>query len=112
MNIRVVIILKELFSLADRLRLLREERGLTQSELARQLGLSRSSVNGWESGLAVPSTSMIIELAKIFHVTTDYLLGMENGCVFKAEHLTTKEASIIASLIQCLEQNNASKEGS
>lgn len=102
--------MKELFSLADRLRTLREMRGVTQAELGRQLGLTRSSVNGWEAGIAVPSTSMIIELAKIFHVTTDYLLGMNNGNVLQANLLTEKEIATIAALIECMEENRDEKK--
>ena len=66
---------KELFSLVDRIKTLRESAGLTQAEVARQLGMSRSGVNAWEMGLYVPSTQYIVELAKYFNVSTDYLLG-------------------------------------
>ena len=55
---------KELFSLAEKIKILREKSGLTQAEIARTLGLSRSSVNAWEMGLSVPSTQYIVELAK------------------------------------------------
>ena len=63
---------------SDRIRLLRERRGLTQSELAKQLGITRSSVNAWEQGISVPSTQYIVELATIFKISTDYLLGVES----------------------------------
>lgn len=56
---------KELFLLADKIRHIREQAGITQAELARKLGLTRSSVNSWEMGLSVPSTSYVIELAKL-----------------------------------------------
>ena len=67
---------KELFSLADKIKLLRENSGLTQAGIARQLGISRSGVNAWEMGLSVPSTQYIVELAKTFGVSTDFLLGI------------------------------------
>ena len=54
---------KELLSLADRIKSLREGAGLTQAEIARALGISRSGVNAWEMGLSVPSTQYIVELA-------------------------------------------------
>lgn len=56
---------KELFLLADKIRHIREQAGITQAELARKLGLTRSSVNSWEMGLSVPSTPYVIELAKL-----------------------------------------------
>lgn len=62
--------------IADRIKSLREKTNKTQSELAKQLGITRSSVNAWEMGISVPSTQYIVELANIFHVSTDYLLGV------------------------------------
>ena len=67
---------KELFPLAGKIKQLREKSEMTQAELARELGLTRSSINAWEMGLSVPSTPFIVELAKLFGVSTDYLLGL------------------------------------
>ena len=61
--------------IADRIKSLREQQNITQSDLAKQLGITRSSVNAWEMGISVPSTQYIVELAHIFNVSTDYLLG-------------------------------------
>lgn len=41
---------------ADRIRALREQKELTQTELSKLLGITRSSVNAWEMGISVPST--------------------------------------------------------
>lgn len=49
---------KELFSLAEKIKLLRETTGMTQAELARILGISRSGVNAWEMGLSIPSWNL------------------------------------------------------
>ena len=70
---------KKLFTLADRLKTLRDSSGYTQAEIARSFGISRSSVNSWEMGLSVPSTQYIVELAKKYNVSTDYLLGLNKG---------------------------------
>ena len=48
----------------DKIKLLREQKGLTQAELARKLGLTRAGVNAWEMGLSMPSTQYIVELAR------------------------------------------------
>ena len=48
---------------------------MTQTELAKKLGITRSSVNAWEMGISVPSTQYIIELSLLYKVSTDYLLG-------------------------------------
>lgn len=62
----------------DILRELREEKGLTQAQLAEQLHFSLSIVNKWENGKKNPSVEAIKILAKYFNVTTDYLLNIDN----------------------------------
>ena len=92
---------KELFSLADKIKLLREKSDLTQAEVARALGLSRSGVNAWEMGLSVPSTPYVVELAKMFGVSTDYLLGMEDSPSISIKGLTKKQVAVLLETIDC-----------
>jgi transcriptional regulator with XRE-family HTH domain len=92
---------KELFTLAEKIKLLREKSDLTQSELAKMLGLSRSGVNAWEMGLSIPSTPYVVELAKTFQVSTDYLLGMDNTATIPINGLTEKQVSAVLDVIQC-----------
>ena len=58
----------------DRIRELRRKRGISQEELAEQLGISRQAVSKWESGQSMPDLDKIILLSDYFDVTTDYLL--------------------------------------
>ena len=60
--------------IAEKIKRLREQDSLTQAELAKRLGITRSSVNAWEMGISAPSTQYLVELANIFKVSTDYLL--------------------------------------
>lgn len=92
---------KGLLLLAEKIKSIREQLGMTQAEVARKLGLTRSSINGWEMGLSVPSTQYIVELAKLFNVSTDYLLGMEQGAVLNIDDLTEKEVSVLIDLVAC-----------
>ena len=94
---------KELFTLADKIRQLREQSGYTQAELARKMKLTRSSINGWEMGLAIPSTPIIVELAKLFHVSTDYLLGLDSTATLNISGLSEKEVAVLCDLIQCFQ---------
>lgn len=62
----------------QRLRALREENNLTQRQLAEQIGYGKSSVSFWENDLKDPTSKAIIKLSKLFKVTSDYLLGLED----------------------------------
>ena len=55
----------------DTIKSLRETAGLSQSALAKRLGVTRSSVNAWEMGLSIPTAQYIVELSQLFHVSTD-----------------------------------------
>lgn len=65
-------------NLADRIQSLRKTKGLSQEQLADQIGVSRQAVSKWESEQSTPDLDKIILLSEFFHVTTDYLLkGIE-----------------------------------
>lgn len=51
---------------------------MTQAQLARELGLTRSVISAYETGLRLPSYDILIHIAKIYNVSTDYLLGLEH----------------------------------
>ena len=91
---------------ADKIKHLREQKGMTQANLAKQLGITRSSVNAWEMGVSVPSTQYIVELAHIFKVSTDYLLGVNTSASISIEGLTEKDIQIVHALIAHLKEKN------
>ena len=77
----------------------------TQAELAKKLGITRSSVNAWEMGISVPSTQYLVELSNIFSVSTDYLLGQSQATI-TIEGLTEEDIIIVNSLINHLKLKN------
>lgn len=85
--------------IADTIKLLRTARSMTQADLAKKLNITRSSVNAWEMGISVPSTTYIVELAQLFHVSTDYLLGLEQNSSIDISELDDTEIKIIYELI-------------
>lgn len=52
----------------------RKKAGLSQEALATRLNISRQAVSRWETGEAVPDTEKIVQLSRLFQVSTDYLL--------------------------------------
>ena len=78
---------------------LRNKQGLTQSALARCLGVTRSSVNAWEMGISHPSIEKIIDIAQFFRVSTDYLLGISSSLSIDISKLNDKEKTYVYNLI-------------
>lgn len=89
---------------AARIKALREQKGITQAELAKRLDITRSSVNAWEMGISVPSTQYIVELSKLFKVSTDYLLGVESSATVSVAGLTEKDIQLIHNIIEHLRE--------
>lgn len=64
---------------AQRLSECRKARGWTAEELAKQMGVSHSSVANWELDYFQPRIDVLVMLAKLFNVSTDWLLGLEEA---------------------------------
>ena len=63
---------------AERLKELREEKSLSQRNLAKELGVSQAAIARWENNLQIPNIEVAIIVAKYFNISTDYLLGLED----------------------------------
>ncbi len=63
--------------IGDKIALCRKKAGLSQEELAGRMAVSRQAVSRWETGAAVPDTEKIVQLSRLFQVSTDYLLLSE-----------------------------------
>lgn len=62
----------------ERLKELREERGLSTFQLGKEVGFSNASISRWENEDRVPNIEVLVALAKYFNVSTDYLCGLED----------------------------------
>jgi len=67
-------------NLPEKIVLLRKKHNLSQEELADKLYVSRQAISRWESGSAMPEATNLLQLSRLFHVTTDYLLYDEYEC--------------------------------
>ncbi len=63
---------------AERLKELREEKGISLKALGNAIGVSDIAISRWENLKRVPNIEVLALLADFFNVTTDYLLGREN----------------------------------
>lgn len=63
---------------AERLKELREEKGLTLSQLAREIGVSHVAILRWENKTRIPTIESLKALAIFFNVSADYLIGLQD----------------------------------
>ena len=79
--------------LADKIITERKKNGWTQEELAEKLGVTRQSISKWEGAQSVPDLERVLQLSKIFGVSTDYLLKDELGEEQNADYLAACDAT-------------------
>ena len=85
--------------ICDTIKELRERAGLSQAALAKKVGVTRSAVNAWEMGLSIPTTQYVAELAQLFHVSADFMLGLDNTDAIYIGGLSEEEKHILYSLL-------------
>ena len=78
------------------LKRLRRKNDMTQEQLSRRLGLTKSVISAYETGMRMPSYDVLIAIARIFKVTTDFLLGVEQKQEVDFSGLTEAEKAAIA----------------
>lgn len=81
---------------------LRLNAGLTQQQLATQLGVTKTVVSYYELHTRTPSPEILVKLATIFHVSSDYLLGIERGKTIDVSGLDEQEITILITLVGLL----------
>lgn len=86
------------------LKTLRLREGWTQAQLAQKLGITKSVISAYETGLRLPSYDILIHIAKIFKVSTDYLLSLESPQQVDLSGLTDKEISALLALIKAMKE--------
>lgn len=93
-------------NMGEKLRSLRTEKKLTQKQVADRIGLAISAVSSYESGSRYPSYDALIKLARIFHVSTDYLLGMTDKRNIDVTGLSDDEIEVVSQLVEMLRRKN------
>ena len=66
-----------MMKIGEKIRILRKESHLTQTELAKSIFTSQDTLSLWELGKSLPDIESVVKIAQIFDVSTDYLLGLE-----------------------------------
>ncbi len=90
----------------EKLKTLRKQAGMTQTELARRLNITKSVVSYYELQERNPSPDTLIKLADIFHVTTDYLLGIDHKKILDVSDLSDEDMHFLLITIETLRKKN------
>ena len=89
-------------NMGNKLKNLRKQKRLTQKQVANRIGLAISAVSSYEAGTRYPSYDVLIKLARIYHVSTDYLLGMTDKKELDISGLNNEEVEAISQLVNIL----------
>ena len=90
----------------NRFKTLRIKKKLTQQQLADLLGLTNSVISAYENGLRYPAYDVLIKIARIFKVSTDFLLGVEIKREIDTSGLTDEQVEALIVLIDTIRNNN------
>ena len=85
---------------------LRLKHKMTQKELADKIGVTKSVISYYELQERSPSPEILIKLSRIFHVTTDYLLGIEHTHTIDVSNLSSEQLTVIEQLIKLFENDD------
>lgn len=106
-----------LIDLHTRLRELREEHHLSQKVVSMRIGCSKSIISSYETGDRQPSLGNLIALARLYHVSTDYLLGKTDTMrdldftnLIDVNGLTDEQIKAVQLVITCMKASNVNLE--
>ncbi len=90
----------------ERLKILRINRKMSQKELAERLNITKSVISFYESGERMPSYEILIKISDIFHVSTDYLLGLGKKRTVDVSELSESNIALVVEIINALKNTN------
>ena len=98
-------------SLGNRLKQLRQNNRLRQDQVASLVGVNKNTMCSYENDVRQPSYEILVRLATIYRVSTDYLLGCESKRTVDVSGLTPKEIQTITELVANMTEKNKKLEG-
>lgn len=99
-----------IIDLSTRLRQLRTDKRLRQNQVARLVGVSKGAISAYETDIRLPSYDVLIRLANLYRVSTDYLLGRTDDRTLDISGLSTREVAIISELVASMTAKNQKME--
>jgi len=91
---------------STRLRELRLNKGLRQEQVAKLIGVNKSAISTYENDTRQPSFEILVRLANLYRVSTDYLLGQTSSRSVDLSGLSEQEAALVCELVETLTKKN------
>lgn len=95
-----------IYGLYEKIKELRISSGMSQVQLAKKIGITKSAVNAWESGTNSPSLSYVVKLSQVFGVSTDYLLGVNKQLTADISGLDDVQKQAVLLMINLFKRDN------
>lgn len=92
--------------ISSTIKTLRANMGLSQAALAKKLGVTRASVNAWEMDVSSPTAQYIAEMARLFHTSTDFILGLESEEKIVLRGMSEEEKHLVYNLVEYISKNH------
>ena len=93
--------------IGENIKKLRTAKNMTQEDLAKRLAITKATVSSYENFLRLPSFDGLVRIARVFHVTTDYLLGFSSKYIADISALNQKQRNVVNDIIQLYNFQNA-----
>lgn len=87
--------MEDFYDLGLRLKELRKTKRMTQRQVSTRLNMGISTISGYENNTKTPSLEALVDLARLYNVSTDYLLGVDNRPMLYLDGLTPRQAELI-----------------
>ncbi len=84
---------------------------MSQEELGRRVDRSKSVISSYENNLKVPPLSILVDMANIFNVSLDYLVGIDKEDMISVEKLTTTQRNLVQTIVFELKDPSKSYDG-
>ncbi len=92
--------------ISSTIKALRANMGLSQAALAKKLGVTRASVNAWEMEISSPTAQYLVEMARLFHTSTDFILGLESEEKIVLRKMTEEEKHLVYNLVEYISKQH------
>lgn len=94
-----------MINFGERMKKLRLEKKFTQKQLAKRVGLAISAISAYESNSRFPTYDVMVKFARIFHVSTDYLLGLDEVRRIELTGLSDDDIDLVVGLVDRLKKD-------